>query len=144
MSGFICVDANIAAKWIFREENTPLALRLYNDSIANQIDVIEPPHFTVEVVNVIRRRVARAMITAAEGENYLRQFLRFTVSVASPPGIYEQALRRAQELNHPSAYDAHYIALAHIAGCDFWTADKRLLNALDGRLPFVRDLANYR
>ena len=84
------------------------------------------------------------MITAAEGEDYLRRFLRFTISVASPVGIYEQALRRAQELNHPAAYDAHYIALAQIVGCDFWTADQRLLNALNGRLPFVRDLANYR
>jgi predicted nucleic acid-binding protein len=35
-------------------------------------------------------------------------------------------------LKRASAYDSYYLALAQVLECDFWTADKRLFNALQG------------
>ncbi len=39
-------------------------------------------------------------------------------------------------LNRAAAYDSFYLALAESLGCELWTADQRLHNAVD--LPWVR------
>ena len=39
--------------------------------------------------------------------------------------------------------DAHYLALAERENCEFWTADTRLLNAINGKLPWVHKLEEY-
>jgi predicted nucleic acid-binding protein len=73
----------------------------------------------------------------------LTVFLDFAMQLATPSGLYELALRLAQDYDRPAVYDMPYVALAQIAGCDLWTADRRLINALNGRLPFVKDLRTY-
>ncbi|HLF78258.1 MAG TPA: type II toxin-antitoxin system VapC family toxin [Dehalococcoidia bacterium] len=143
MSGYACIDASVAVKWVFEEEFSDLAETLYRESRAADTTLIVPPHMATEVVNAIRRRAARSLISTGRGEELLADFLDFALTVTVPPGLYELALRIAATFNRPSAYDAHYIALAQLAGCDFWTADERLLNALNGRLPFVRALRDY-
>jgi predicted nucleic acid-binding protein len=41
-------------------------------------------------------------------------------------------------LKRASAYDSYYLVLAQALECDFWTADKRLFNALqETRLGWV-------
>ncbi len=39
--------------------------------------------------------------------------------------------------------DAYYLALAEHENCEFWTADTRLLNAINGKLPWVHKLEEY-
>ena len=41
-------------------------------------------------------------------------------------------------------YDAFYVALAEIVGCDLWTADEALHDAVREAHPNVRLLADYR
>ena len=67
----------------------------------------------------------------------------FAVELATPRGLHERALRLAQDYDRPAVYDMHYVALAQLAGCDLWTADQRLINALNGRLALVKDLRTY-
>lgn len=55
---------------------------------------------------------------------------------------YPQALKLTRQFSL-SLYDALYIALAQQLGCEFWTADERIVRALNGRLLFVRLLATY-
>jgi predicted nucleic acid-binding protein len=44
----------------------------------------------------------------------------------------------ATRFNRPAAYDAHYLALAEMMNCEFWTADERLFNAVRDKLSWVR------
>jgi predicted nucleic acid-binding protein len=45
-------------------------------------------------------------------------------------------------LNRAAAYDSFYLALAASLGCELWTADRRLCNAVD--LPWVRSMEERR
>jgi predicted nucleic acid-binding protein len=139
----ICVDASVAVKWLIPEKGSELAHKLYNDIIAAESAIVVPPHMPVEVVNVIRRSVFRGLVTEPEAEELLERFLGFSVDLSFPAGLHARSLSLAHQFNRPTVYDTHYIALAEIAGCDLWTADERLVNALGGRLPFVKLLSAY-
>ena len=45
--------------------------------------------------------------------------------------------------DRPAAYDAHYLALAEMAGCPFWTADERLYDRVHAELDWVHRLRDY-
>lgn len=68
----------------------------------------------------------------------------FSVGISLHLSSLDVVSTRAMELSHqfnlPATYDAHYLALAEIEGCECWTADKRLWNAVKGKLAWVRSL----
>ena len=43
-----------------------------------------------------------------------------------------------------SIYDSIYIAIAQIMEAEFWTADKKLYNAVSNKLQFVKWIEDYR
>jgi predicted nucleic acid-binding protein len=139
----ICVDASVAAKWVLTEDDRDRALDLYNRSYAAGELLIAPPFLPIEVTNAIWRRVVQGLIDRVEASERLSLFLGFEVRLTTPPGLYQTALYLAHDFARPAVYDMHYVALAQIAGCELWTADQRLLNAVGSRLPFVRALATY-
>jgi predicted nucleic acid-binding protein len=47
-------------------------------------------------------------------------------------------LALAERFSLPAAYDAHYLALADWLGGEFWTADRKLVRAVEDELPWVR------
>lgn len=143
MNAYICVDASVAAKWVLPEEYRDQALGFYEDSRSRSATIAVPPHFPVEVTNVIRRRVARHFLTHAEGLELLRIFVQFSVRLVIPQELYEEAFNLAERFNLPTVYDTHYLALAKLLGCDLWTADQGLLNALGEKLPYVKWVGRY-
>lgn len=143
MSGFVCIDANVAAKWVIPEDEAELAGALYLKARSDDVQVVAPPHFRIEVANTIRKQVVKGHDNHARALGRLQRFDEFEVSIFEPPGLYRDALEIAERFNRPSAYDAHYVALAAFLECEFWTADYRLINALGGRLPFVRPLREF-
>ena len=65
------------------------------------------------------------------------------VQTLHPISLHRRAWELAQHFNRPAAYDSHYLALAEIAGCPFWTADERLFNAVRHELVWVHWLGDY-
>jgi len=49
----------------------------------------------------------------------------------------------AAQFNRPAAYDSQYLAVAERLGCEFWTADERLYNAVKTHLSWVKWLGNF-
>ena len=80
---------------------------------------------------------------AVDASFALKLFLHFdnlAIEIHEPTDLYRAAREFARRFNRPTVYDCCYLALAAIIGCDYWTADQRLVNALGGRLPWVRTL----
>jgi predicted nucleic acid-binding protein len=139
----ICVDASVGVKWVLVEEHTDQALDLYQAAVAAGEPAVAPSLLAIEVTNIIRQRVRRGLLTLDDASKVLTEFLSFPVILATLPSPHTDAMRVANGYDLPATYDAYYLALAEAIRAPLWTADQRLLNALAGRLPFVRSLADY-
>jgi predicted nucleic acid-binding protein len=67
----------------------------------------------------------------------LEALLSLNISTLSLAGLHRTAWELATRLDQPTAYDAHYLALAQALDCPFWTADRRLYQATRDTLPGV-------
>lgn len=139
----ICVDASVAVKWFFVEEYSDQARSMLQAALESNEPLVEPPLLLSEVTNVVWQKVRRGQVSLEHAQGLLERFLSLPLLIESPPPLYERALVLADRCDLAAAYDAHYLALAETLGATFWTADARLVRALNGRLPFLRWIGDY-
>jgi len=143
MRSLVCIDAGVLIKLLVEEEHSDRAHALWGEWLESETQVISSLLLPFEVVSVLRKQVYRGVITLEEGENALSMAQTAKITLLSPPGLHQRAWKLAARFNRPAAYDAHYLALAEMMGCEFWTADKRLANVVQDELPWVRWLGDY-
>ncbi len=134
----IVVDASFVMKLPLNEPDSPQVRAQWRIWEQSGETIIAPPLFWPEVLSVVRQRIYRAILSEAEGDRALEGLERLEIDVREPHGIYHVAWQLARRFNRPTIYDCCYLALADIAGCDFWTADRRLVNVVSPSLPWVR------
>ncbi len=142
MNSWVCVDANIIIWSLIPaplSEQAEIALSRWRREHAT---LIAPALLAFEVTSVLRRLVYLNEITLEEGEEAFKKFLRLDVRLSHRRDILSLAWRFAKEFNFPRAYDAAYLALAQLYGCEFWTGDKRLYNTVKDELKWVRWLGD--
>lgn len=139
----ICVDASVAAQWILDDVRSTEALALARAVLARGEEVIAPTLLPYEVTNAVRQRIRRGAFDQAEAAQRLAAFLGYPISLRSVPQVHERALALADIFDLHASYDAHYVALAEILGCDLWTDDQRLLGSVTRALPFVRWIGDH-
>lgn len=138
----LVVDASVAIKWFNPAEDLADRANLIRDDyVHGRIALVMPAFWDYEIVNGINKAVARRKLTAEEGRDAIRLILAVhaqRAALPSPHESYEMAQRYQR-----SVYDSWYLALAEQTACEFWTADRRLYNAVHEQWPFVRWLADY-
>jgi predicted nucleic acid-binding protein len=144
----IVVDATVAVKLVFAEDDSALAFELVASQLVAREELVAPDLLRYELTNVVRQRVRRGELTAERAPVVLETLLGLRIQYKpwprdEPWGLHARAFALAEEFDLPAAYDAHYIALAETLGCDLWTADARLVRAVAGRLAFVRALDTF-
>lgn len=139
----ICVDASIALKLVLPEHDSQRARALWGEWEREAAILIAPTLWGYEVTSVVRNRARRGLLPAGEEEAIITTLHRLPVQMLGPRGFHHRAWELAHRFDRPSAYDAHYLALAEIVGCRFWTADERLYNAVRGALDWVEWLGSY-
>lgn len=144
-NNIVVVDASLALKWVTVEQDTDKAEHLLNrwGNAGTKISV--PALFVYEITNIIYRKTVTRELLLDEALLILTKMFSMGVLVdfSSHEYISTQAMMQAHRFGLPAAYDAHYLALSMNKGCEFWTADKRLWNAVKGKLAWVRWLADY-
>jgi predicted nucleic acid-binding protein len=138
MNGAVVVDASLATKWVVEESHSVEALSLLSQWSSHGTYVLAPIFLVFEIVNAIYKRVFRGQLTPEEARSALATMLRVNIRLNHNSGLHARALELASQFGRPSAYDAHYLALAEREGCELWTADERLWNAVKGQLSWVR------
>lgn len=137
----VVVDASVAVKWVLVENLSDEAFALKERWIASNEWAIAPPIFRPEITNVLHRAVQRGEVDSASGLDGVG-FLVASIEVNEPLGLYMRAFEIAGELGLGATYDALYVALAEHHACDMWTADRRLVRAVQRRFPAVRWLGD--
>lgn len=140
MNSWVCVDANLVLKLLLREPDSYKADSLWDSWLLNGYHVAAPPLLPIEVTAVLRKSVNRGRLTMRDGWNLLNKAPTLGVEILGFDDLHQRAWQLAETLNRPTAYDAHYLALAELLHCDFWTADRRLYNAAASTLPWVHSL----
>lgn len=143
MNSQVCVDASILLKLVLHEPDSHLAEALWRSWLATGHRPVAPPLLPFEITAVLRKHVYRGTISQAYGAEALRQALAFNIALIAVPDLHQRAWDLATQLNRPTAYDAHYLALAEALGCEFWTADGRLYQAIQDRLSSVHWLGDF-
>ena len=143
----IIVDNSVVVKWFFVERESDRAEALARDCVLTGEPAAAPTLLPLEFTNALCQRIRRGFPAENAGP-ILEAFFESPIQYLPRPeerrrALHRRALALANELGLPATYDAHYIALAEMYGCELWTADERLVNQLAGRLPFVRLLADY-
>jgi predicted nucleic acid-binding protein len=144
MNSQTCVDASVVVKLVLREPESDLAQALWADCIANEIQIIAPYHLAYEMTSVIRNRVHRGEITAEYGRVAFETLNEQQIYFWHPSEITRRAWALAEQFKRPTLYDSFYLALSEIAGCELWTADRRLYNVVTHALPWVKWLGDFR
>ena len=122
------------------EQDSELAIALLKQWAQEGKQPIAPALFVYEVTNIIYRQIVTGRLTYDEAEQGLTQLFSLGVSVrvSQYKEISKQAIKLAHTFHLPATYDAHYLALAHLENCEYWTADTRLWNSVKGTLTWVR------
>ncbi len=138
----VCADASLALKLISHDELTPQVEGIWRYWRRIGAEVVTPPLFFAEVTSVIRASVYFKRILPEFGEQALSAFLKLGIREENPPDLQSVAWQLAKKYNRPRTYDAQYLAVASILGCELWTADHRLVNAISA--PWVRWVGEYK
>jgi predicted nucleic acid-binding protein len=133
----IVVDASFALGLIFNESNSVAVRAEWQAWDHTGEIVIAPALFRAETLSVVRRNTRRGLLTEADAEHAVLDLDRLHIEIREPAGLYPTAWELAKRYNRPTVYDCCYLALAALTGCDFWTADQRLVNAVRPALPWI-------
>ena len=134
------VDASVVIKWFIPEIHSESALHLHRPHYRLHV----PALMTLEVGNVIAKKIRRAELTRHEGETILKELrhlpLQRHVDDQLFPAAYELALN-----THRSLYDCLYLALAEAVDGALVTADRKFYTAITNgpygrRIAWVEDL----
>ena len=143
MTSTVCTDAGIVIKLVIQEADSDLVHSLWHYWLQSDTKIVAPGILPFEITAVIRKLVYQGRISLTDGHAALRKALAFAVTISTPLGLHQAAWDLATRFNHPTAYDAHYLALAEMLSCEFWTADRRLYNAVHTQLPWVKCLGDF-
>lgn len=138
MNGSVVVDASLAVKWLVNEVYTDRAFALARSWAKAGIQPVAPYLMPVEVANALYRRALRGDISIAAATTLLDGLLNAGIELREPRGLHRRAIEVAAQLHQEAAYDAHYLSLADIMGCELWTADERFYRTASPSFKLVK------
>jgi predicted nucleic acid-binding protein len=140
----VCVDANIAVQVVVTEPESDKADALFDEWASQGTRLIAPAFFEVETESILRQKVVlRKEVTPEQAEVAWAKLHALPIQQLSVAGQRQRAWEIATDFALATVYDATYLALAELRGCEFWTADGRLFRQVKDSLPFVKWLGDY-
>ena len=138
-----CVDASVVVKWLIEEADRDRALKLHDDVWAGGGAFVAPAWFLAEASSAIYKRVQQGSLILDDALPLIDQLEDLKIRRVSPVGLSRRAFEIAVQFQLKWIYDAFYVALAEIIGCDLWTADEALHDAVRDAHANVRLLSDY-
>lgn len=134
----VVVDASLAVKWVVGEPYSSEARALLDHWRDDGRRLLAPALFLYEVTNALAKRIQRSQLTLEQAKERLRFFQESGPLLQQIGSVHPRALELMERFGLPTAYDAHYLALAEYQRCECWTADERLWNTVKRQISWVR------
>jgi len=133
----LVVDASFAIRLILPDpRRSTLRVRMAG-WLQEGYELAAPDLWLYEMTTALCKGAFFGLITAEEAENSLPLVSELPIQlVAADAEQARLAFAWTRRLNRAAAYDSFYLGLAESLGCELWTADRRLHNAVS--LPWVR------
>lgn len=136
-SSTICVDASLVVPLVVGGAKAARIAELWSAWHEAGSVLLAPTLIFYEVTNALRRYVVQGELLPAEAREALQLATDLHITLYGDPRLHQRALKLAEDLSLPAAYDAHYLALAERSEAEFWTADRRLVQAVRSVFPWV-------
>ncbi len=134
------LDSSVAFKWVVLEPWSDKARKLRDEFRQGLHEFIAPDIFPVEVAHSLTRAERQGRIRPADA-----QVLLTDVLISCPKlHVYLPMLTPAVTISSQArigVYDCLYVVLAQREGCEFLTADDRLIRVLQPSYPFITALS---
>jgi len=140
---YVVVDASLVLMWVLKEPYSRIAEDISKQWARDRTGLIAPAFMLAEVTNAIYKSVRRSEISLDAAIIFIDLVLGFGINLIEDPSLHREAISIAHRFGRPSTYDAHYLALAERHGCDMWTGDERLYNAVREYVPRIRWIGTY-
>jgi predicted nucleic acid-binding protein len=134
------VDSSPSFKWVVPEHDSPKAVRLRDDFVNGVHDLIAPDIFPVELSHALTRAERQGRIVVSEAVRLLTDVMGTSPQLFASLPLVLRACDISSRMR-VGVYDCLYVALAEREGCEFLTADDRLVRALGPAFPFIVSLA---
>ena len=126
------VDASLVIKSLLPNPETALCQAALER--LQHYQLLAPALWIYEITSTLSKAVHFEQITESEGREALHQALALGVQVVLPDETQSDlAFSWTLHLKRASAYDNFYLVTAEALNAEFWTADQRLLRALEGQ-----------
>jgi predicted nucleic acid-binding protein len=137
----VVVDASVALKWVFDDEDAVTqAVALRNDAIDGRFGLVAPSLWLYEVTNGLASAERRGRMDVRIGRRSLGHLMGLGIELVDPEpeATYEKAVAYGL-----SAYDAAYVALAGALETSLWSGDRGLCNAVAEPPGLVHWIGDY-
>jgi predicted nucleic acid-binding protein len=143
MAHDIVVDASVALKWQFKDEDeTEQAVAMLQDYEAGRIGFIVPWLFYFEIANAVHIAVLRKRIAEEDGKHVIQDMLAIPLTVTASVELVADSYKFARN-NSISFYDAVYLSLAEGKHTLLYTGDKKFFNSVKDKFKSVRWIGDY-
>lgn len=137
----LCLDTSLVIAYLVPEQLQIQAEALVLEAVENAVRIVAPAFAWAEIGSV-RKKICGGLLTHEEAKGCFDDFCQLPIEYIDTLEIRARAWEIAEQYQLPTLYDASFLACAESIGasCQFWTADKTLLNQLGQRLSYVKEL----
>ncbi len=123
-------DSNLIVAQVIPLAYSEAATRKMQEWLDRDVDLVIPTLAAYEIVSTLRKAAVVMKLSDDQVSAALNFILVLRIREVPPtPVLHQQALVWAMRLNQTVAYDAAFLALAESEGAEFWTAERRLVDA---------------
>jgi predicted nucleic acid-binding protein len=116
----VCVGAGLAIKIVVTEPDSGRALELFEGWTARGVRLIAPAFFEAEVDTILRKKSAlKQELTTEEADAAFAALKKLPARRVILGAQRQRAWEISRAFAFPTVYDAIYLALAELRGCQF-------------------------
>jgi predicted nucleic acid-binding protein len=135
------LDAGVAVKWEIDEDLSDKARQLRAEFRQAIHDLIGPDNFLAEVANALTKAEKLKLIPVGSALPLWADVMTTSPQLFPLRPLVPRAIVIASQAR-VAVYDCLYVALAEREGCEFVTADDKLVKNLQAQFPFIIPLAS--